>query len=157
VQKRLRDINSELDALQLGTSPTSDLEAEEANALKRLARKEALGRVSSALSAEQAELQATLAAEKEEEKRLLGIKLKADVDAAKAKLADAVFAAYELLHPFDESCNQLDKVSPEFLPRTRAVREVGLKLSNALELLGAAKVSQDANHRVTVTRIGVKA
>lgn len=157
VQARLRTINTELDALNITSVPTSDLEVEEEQALRRLARREALTRVSSALSAEQAELIAQLSREKAEERRLAALKAQAEVDAAKAKLTEAVFATYELLRPLEEALGQLDKISPATYSRSRTSNEIGIKLGNALELLGAATLTHDANHKVVIVRTGVKA
>ena len=152
-QKRLAATNQELDALDRLAPPTSDLVVEEEAALRRLARKEALNRVKAALTTELAALQATLAQEKEEERKRQAGKAQADVAASREKIVKAVWDAYELLQPWEESCNQLDRVSPAFYPRTNEVNEVAIKLGNALELLGAARMSQDMNRKITMTPV----
>jgi len=154
VQKRLHAIHSELDALNLGTTPTADLEAEEAAALKRLARKEALSRVSSALGAELAELKNKLAAEQEAEKKRQIAKLETESAAAKSKAADELFTAYEAMQAWEEVDVQLGTLSPGLVVAGRMPANMGKLLADMLAEIGAAKVTVDGGTwKRNVTRI----
>jgi hypothetical protein len=153
VTKRLAETNQEIDALELVGPPTSNLEAEEANALKRMARREALHRVSSALSAELAELNAKLAAEKEEERRAKEVKVRSDIEVEKAKTIDGLWAAYQLAQPWVQLNKDLDKLSPQFLPRQDAA-EFASRILHMLQELDAVRVTTDIAHQVeSVVRI----
>jgi hypothetical protein len=144
VQKRLATVQAELDGLNLGTAPTADLEAEEAAALKRLARREALTRVSTALSAELAELRAKLAQEAEEERKRQAVKLQADIDAAKAKATEEVWAAFEAVQAWKQLAGQMEQFKPGYGVHGSHAEQVASKLESALVGgLGAATVTND--------------
>lgn len=151
VQERLAGVQAELDALNLGTAPTADLEAEEREALRRLARKEALSRVSSALSAELAELQNRLAAEKEAERQRQAAKLQAEMDKAREVAEQALWDAYEAIEAWKQAGNELEKVSPSYGTHTSKPSNASSKLISIMSGLGIASQSVGA-HDVSVKR-----
>ena len=154
VRNRLAGVNQEFDALELGTTPTADLEAEEKAALKRLARKEALTRVNSALSAELAELQAQQAREQEEERARQAAKLQADIEEAKAKAVDALWAAYQVVDEWKQLANDMEQYKPGYGLHGSHEGRTRDKLTNLLIGLGAAKEHVDvATRKHTLVRV----
>lgn len=141
-QAQLAETNQELAALEVTSPPTSDLVAEEQAALKRVARREALGRVRSALSAELAKLQAQLAQVKEEERRAQKTKIQAEIDKAKATIIAKLWEAYAEAEKFAVLHTELDKMAPNYFSHRahEADRLVG-KVLAVLEYLKAAEVS----------------
>lgn len=140
VTKRLADVNREIDALDIMGPPTADLAKEEEQALKRLARREALNRVSSALSAELAELRAKLAAEKEAERQAQAKALRDALDAAKAEFINALYVAYDAAEGLKGPAKELDNIDPGFHTRTAKFEQYASRIAGMLEDMGAVKV-----------------
>ena len=140
VTKRLAEVNSEIDALELVGPPTADLAAEEASALKRLARREALHRVSSALNAELAELRARLAAEKAAELAAKKAKAQAELDKARAEFANALYLAYDAAEELKKHGAEMDKVAPDFINLAGKLDQYAERIALILEDIGVVNV-----------------
>lgn len=96
VRQRLGDIKRELDALTADPmTPALDVDAEEAAALKRLARVEALRRVARGLEQEQSAGVARIDALKAEVRKVEVAQLRAEVERTKDATAAALWAAYQ--------------------------------------------------------------
>jgi hypothetical protein len=153
-QQRLEKVQAELDALNLGTAPTADLDAEEAAALKRLARREALSRVSTALSAELAELRAKLQTEQEEERKRQVAKLQVDIDKAHHEAINELWAAYEAVQAWADLDTQMGTFKPSYGVAGREANDIGDALASILERQKAVKVSVDGiTRQKSVVRI----
>jgi hypothetical protein len=113
VRQRLGDIKRELDALTADpVTPALDVDAEEAAALKRLARVEALRRVARGLELEQSAGVARIDALKAEVRKVEVARLRAEVVRTGEATAAALWAAYQAAGAWADAVGGLTAVVP---------------------------------------------